>query len=153
MVAVLAALALAVPAAAHVHVLPSLVPSGAETTLAIELPSLRPGQRPTALAVSGRGLQQLSSRRVGRSGEETRWRVRVRVEAAPGPLELVLVTRFADGASVRILQTLTVVPAAAEPRSGPPAAALAAGLAAGLAALVAGTLAFVYFKKKSRAAC
>ena len=148
MVAVLAALALAAPAAAHVHVLPSLLPSGAETTLAIELPSLRPGQRPTALAVSGQGLQELSSRRVGLSGEETRWRVRVRVEAAPGPLELQLVARYADGRSVRVPQTLTVVPAAAEPDSGTPVTPLAAGLAV----LVAGTLAVVYFKKKSRAA-
>ena len=75
--------------------------------------------------------------------------MRVRVEAAPGPLELALVARYADGASVRVLQTLTVVPPATEPGSGPPLAPLAAGLAA----LVAGTLAFVYFKKKGRAAC
>ena len=128
-------------------VLPSLLPSGAETTLAIELPSLRPGQRPTALAVSGKGLRELASRRVGQSSEETRWRVRVRVEAAPGPLELALVARYADGASVRVLQTVTVVPAAAEPGSG----GLSLPLALGFAALVAGTLAFLYFKKKSRA--
>lgn len=143
------ALALAAPAAAHVSVLPSLLPSGAETTLEIELPSLRPGRQPTALAVSGQGLEQLSARRVGPSGGETRWRVRVRVDAAPGPLALALAARYADGGSVRVVQTLTVVPAAAEPDSDPPVGTLAAGLAA----LVAGTVAFVYFKKKSRAAC
>jgi hypothetical protein len=129
-------------------VLPSLLPSGAETTLAIELPSLRPGQRPTALAVSAPGLQELSSRGIGRSGQESRWRVRVRVEAAPGPLELALVASYADGGSVRIVQTLTVVPAAVEQDSRAPLALLAAGFAA----LVAGSLAFLYFKKKSRAA-
>ena len=143
------ALAVAAPASAHVSVVPTLLPSGAETTLAIELPSLRPGQQPTALTVSGQGVRELSSRRVGRIGEETRWRVRVLVESSPGPLDLVLVARYADGGSVPVLQTLTVVPRPAEPGSDAPVVPLVAGLAA----LLAGTLAFFYFKKKSRAAC
>lgn len=130
-------------------VLPSLLPSGSETSLAIELPSLRPGQHPTALAVSGQGVRELSSRRVGQVGDETRWRVRIRVETPPGPLELVLVAQYADGDSVPVLQTLTVVPRPAKPGSGAPVIPLAAGFGV----LLAGTLALFYFKKKSRAAC
>ena len=149
-VAVLAALALAGPVSAHVSVRPSLLPSGVETTLAIELPSLRPGYQPTSLAVSGPGVRELSSRRVGRLGEETRWRVRIRVDTQPGPLALVLDARFADGRSVPILQTLTVVPGTAERDSG---GAPVAPVAAGFAALVLGTLALLYFKRKSRPAC
>jgi hypothetical protein len=132
-----------------VSVRPSLLPSGTETTLAVELPGLRPGQQPTALSVSGQGVQELSSRRVGRIGDETRWRVRVLVETEPGPLDLVLVARYADGGSVPVLQTLTVVPATEQPASGAPVVPLALGFAA----LVLGTLAFLHFKKKSRAAC
>ena len=148
-VAVLAALALAGPAGAHVSVRPSLLSSDAETTLAIELPGLRPGHQPTSLAVSGPGVQVLSSRRVGRLGEETRWRVRVRVETAPGPLALTLVAGYADGRSVPIQQTLTVIPGTADRDSGAPVLPLAAGLAA----LLLGALGLLYFKRKSRLAC
>ena len=131
-------------------VLPSLLPSGVETTLAIELPSLRPGHQPTALTVSGPGVQELSSRRVGRFGEETRWRVRIRVETPPGPLPLLLDARFADGRSVPVLQTLTVVPRTAERDSdGAPVVPLAAGFGV----LLLGTLALLHFKRKSRPAC
>jgi hypothetical protein len=48
---------------------------------------------------------------VGLAGVESRWRVRVRVGAPPGPLTLLLRAEFADGQSVVVRHAATVVPA------------------------------------------
>jgi hypothetical protein len=147
-VAVLLALALPVAALAHVNVRPTLVVRGEETQLRIELPDLRPGRAPTRLDVSGPGVEQVSSSAIGLSGPESRWRVRVRVTTEPGPLPLLLHARYADGRTVRIGQTLTVVPRGASAGSGPPWLLLG-GIGAGLV-LAAGTaFAALNFKKKS----
>ena len=133
-------LALLVPAAgiAHVDVRPGLLEAGQEVELRVELPELRPDATPTRLDVSGPGVQQLSTRGAGRSGEETRWRVRVLVTAQPGPTALLLHARFADGRSVEVRRSVTVVPAQAEASGGPVAvfAAAAVGLGALLGAAI-----------------
>lgn len=128
--------ALLVPAAglAHVDVSPGLLEAGQEVELRVELPELRPDATPTRLDVSGPGVRQLSTRGAGRSGEETRWRVRVLVTAQPGPTTLLLRARFADGRSVEVRRSVTVVPAVSE-RSGAPVAVFAAA-AVGLGALL-----------------
>jgi len=138
-VAVLLALLLAPAAAAHVSVRPALLFSSREALLRIELPGLRPGQDPTRLEVSGPGIRQLSSERSGGLGEESRWRVLVRVETPPGPLPLLLRARYADGRSVQARQTLTVLPARDSGGSGISTLALGAGivgLLAGASALL-----------------
>lgn len=99
---------------------PALLSSPSETVLRIELPGLRSGRDPAALDVSGPGVRVLSSDRSGSLGDESRWRVRVRIETAPGPLPLVLVARYADGRSVTIRQTVTVIPARTTDTSGTP---------------------------------
>jgi hypothetical protein len=120
------------PAArAHVEVLPAVVAAGDEVVLSVELPRLRPGSPPTGLTISGAGLRQLSVSSAGRAGAETRWRVRVAVEAEPGPLPIVLTASFADGRSVDVRQALTVVPA----RRGGSAALRTLALVAALAAV------------------
>ena len=136
-VAVLAALALPAGAAGHVDVRPGLLESGEVVELRIELPELRPGEPPADLEVLGPGVRQLSSRPDGRRGQETWWRVRVAVDAAPGPTSLTLRASFADGAVVNVERAVTVVPAG---QSGdrPLAVYLAAGL--GLAALLTGAI-------------
>jgi hypothetical protein len=152
-VAVLSVLALPAAALAHVNVRPTLLVSGQETLLRIELPELRPGQQPTALDVSGPGVRQLGSSRSGFFGEEPRFRVRVRVATVSGPLPLVLLARYGDGQTVRIAQTLTVLPPGVRADSGA-SPLLWVGIAA--AVLLAGTggaLALLNFKKKSRTAC
>jgi hypothetical protein len=152
-VAVLIALFLPVSALAHVNVRPTLLVSGRETLLRVELPDLRVGRPPTGLDVSGPGLRQLSSSAPGFLGQESRFRVRVRVETAPGPLPLLLLVRYGDGQTVRIGQTLTVVPPDAVGDSGTPVL-LWVGIGAGvLVAGGVGALAALNFKKKSRAAC
>ncbi|HZG34255.1 MAG TPA: hypothetical protein VEY87_00260 [Gaiellaceae bacterium] len=123
-------------AAAHVEVAPGVLESGREVVLEIELPLLRPGPPPTSLAVSGRGVRQLAADAAGRVGRETRWRVRVRVDAEPGPLQLLLRASFADGRSVDVRQSLTVVPAR-DPNGSPLPEVAAAATAAVGAALVA----------------
>lgn len=129
-------IALLAPAGAlgHVDVRPGLLESGEEVELRVELPELRPGATPTGVEVLGPGVRQLSSRADGRRGEETRWRVRVRVTAEPGPTELVLRALFSDGRSVDVRRTVTVVPPGADDGGLPLVAAAAALLA--LAALV-----------------
>jgi hypothetical protein len=149
--ALLLALLLPAPALAHVSVRPTLLVAGAETLLRIELPALRPGQNPTALDLSGPGVSQRSSASAGRLGEESRWRVRVRVDSEPGPVPVVLHARYADGQTVAIRQTLTVVPPEASRDSGT-SRLLIAGLVAGLLVAVIGALALFNFKKKSRSA-
>ena len=135
------ALVVTASAAAHADVSPRVLEAGRATTLRVELPQLRPGGPPSALAVSGAGVRQLSVEPTGLAGVESRWRARVRVDTAPGPLTLVLRAQFADGASVEVRQAVTVVPARA--RAGP---AVPGGLLAGLAAAavaIAAAAAFV----------
>jgi hypothetical protein len=130
----------AAPAAAHVNVSPGLLEAGEEMTLRVELPRLRPGAPPTDLSITGEGVRQLSSEAAGLVGVESRWRVRVRVHAAPGPLTLLLRAGFRDGESVVVRQAVTVVPA----RSGDgPSAVLIAGAAAAAAAAAVGSAAFL----------
>jgi hypothetical protein len=139
LVAVTVALAVVGTAAANVEVSPGLLESGREVELRVELPELRPDAAPTGLDVAGDGVRQLSSRPAGRAGEETRWRVRVLVTAAPGPTALRLQARFADGRSVVVRRTVTVVPPSGSDDTGTPVAAIAAavvGLGAVLGAAV-----------------
>jgi hypothetical protein len=128
LVAVLLALLLPAAAVAHVDVRPGLLEAGRDVDLLVELPELRPGAPPTALAVRGPAVEQISSRAAGRAGVETQWRVRVSVVAAPGPSELRLVASFADGEVVEVRRAVTVVPAA-EGGGVPPAAVTAATVA------------------------
>jgi hypothetical protein len=136
--AALAAFVLVPPAFGHVSVSPGLLEQGRATTLEIELPELRPGKPPTTLAVSAPGLGGLASSSAGRVGEESRWRVRVTVDAEPGPLVLTLAARYADGRSVVVRQTVTVIPARSDSASSWPIAAALAGPAilAAIAVLV-----------------
>jgi hypothetical protein len=129
-VAVTVALVAPATALAHVDVSPGLLVSGREVELQVELPELRPDATPAELDVSGPGVRQLSSEAAGRAGEETRWRVRVLVTAAPGPTTLLLRARFDDGGSVEVRRAVTVVPAGADDGSGVPVAAVAAALVA-----------------------
>jgi len=138
--ALFAALLLAGAGGAHLSVTPGLLESGREATLRIELPELRPGLRPSALDVSGPGVRLLESSREGRLAQESRWRVRVDVATAPGPLKLRLRARYADGLSVTVTQSMTVLPAAgaAATRSswrGLPAAAVVLALLGACAAI------------------
>jgi hypothetical protein len=98
------------PAAAHVNVQPRLVERGAVTELVVELPRLRPGAAPERLAVEGRGLDVLSTGLRGMVGPETQWNVRLRVDAEPGTIPLVLRAIYPDGRSVTVRNSLTVVP-------------------------------------------
>jgi hypothetical protein len=136
-VALLVALLLPLAAAGHVDVRPGLLPAGQEIDLLVELPELRPGAPPTALEVRGSGVRQVSSRAAGRAGVETRWRVRVAVDAEPGPSELRLLASFAGGEVVEVRRAVTVVPGGDEdgvPLAGATAAVL--GLLALMAAVV-----------------
>lgn len=151
-VAVAAALLLPAAATAHVDVRPTLLVTGNETVLRVELPQLRPTQEPIGLDVSGPGLRQLSSAPSGAFGAEPRFRVRVRVETDPGPLPLLLLVRYQDGQTVRVRQTLTVVPPDGNADSGAPVLLWAAIAAAVLLAAGGGALALLNFKKKSRTA-
>jgi hypothetical protein len=139
-------LVLAGEAAAHVNVSPGLLETGRESTLRIELPELRPGLQPSALAVSGRGVRVLGSSSTGRLGAESRWRVRVEIEAEPGPLALTLVARYSDGRSVTVRQALTVIPSSEATSSSSPV--LAAGI--GVLALLAAVAAAVLFRRARR---
>jgi hypothetical protein len=136
LVAVITAGVLAQPGAAHVDVAPGVLETGRDVVLEIELPRLRPGPPPTGLAVSGRGVRQLAVDAAGRAGVETRWRVRVRVDAEPGPLQLLLRASFADGRTVEVRQSLKVVPARDRSSASSPSAAVAAATAVGAAAAV-----------------
>lgn len=138
-VAVLAALSLPAGATAHVDVRPGLLESGEQVELRIELPELRPGEPPAGLEVLGPGVRQLSSQADGRRGQETRWRVRVAVDAAPGLTELTLRASFADGSVVDVERAVTVVPASESGGGTPLAAFVAAGL--GLVVLLAAAVA------------
>jgi hypothetical protein len=99
------------PAFAHVDVRPAILERGAVTELRIELPQLRDGPPPVRLAVEGPGVEVLAARLQGLAGAETRWSVRLRADAPPGRLPVVLRAGFADGASVDVDAVLTVIPA------------------------------------------
>jgi hypothetical protein len=120
-------------ASAHVDVQPRLAEQGKIAELRVELPQLRPGAAPVRLELEAPGMELLSSRLQAVVGSETRWTVRVRVDAEPGRLELVLRPVYADGKTVEVHDALTVVPAAET--SGFPwtAVILGTGLALGLA--------------------
>lgn len=118
---------------AHVDVQPRLVEQGEITQLRVELPRLRAGAGPVRLEIEAPGVEVLSSRLEAVVGTETRWAVRVRVDARPGRLALVLRPVYPDGKTVEVDDALTVVPAA-EAASGFswPAAVVGTGLALGL---------------------
>jgi hypothetical protein len=105
------ALLLTEPAFAHVDVRPRLVELGAATALRIELPRLRAGAPPVRLEVSGDGVTQLAGALNGVARGETRWVVRIRADGEPGVVPVVLRATYADGLSVEVDETLTVVPA------------------------------------------
>jgi hypothetical protein len=122
------------PATAHLNVQPRLIEQQTVTDLVVELPRLRPGAPPERLELEAPGLEILASRLREVIGGETRWDVRARTDAPPGTLALVLRAGFADGRTVEVDDTLTVVPA--EPSDPFPwvAAIVGAGLAVGFAA-------------------
>ena len=136
----LLALLLTEPALAHVDVRPRLVEQGVATTLRIELPRLRPGPAPVRVEVEGDGVTVLTSTLGGPVRGETVWNGQVRVDAEPGVLPVVLRAVYADGNSVEVDATLTVVPAEQEESDFPwPVAIvgvlLALSLAGGLLAV------------------
>ena len=116
------------------NVQPRLVESGAVAELVVELPRLRPGAAPERLAVEGRGLDVLSTGLRGVVGPETQWNVRLRVDAEPGTVPVVLRAVYPGGESVVVRNSLTVVPG--QEGSSFPWAAVAAGGALALAAAV-----------------
>jgi hypothetical protein len=136
---VLALLLLALPEPSRAHVLlqPGVVERGAATELRIELPAPPSGERVVRLELEAVGLEVLEVRRLGPARPEPTWTARVRVNAPPGPLPLVLRQVTAAGASVEVRHTLTVVPAPARATPWGRAAAVAAALVVGAAALVA----------------
>ena len=98
------------PAAAHLNVQPRLIEQAHVTDLLVELPLLRPGAPPERLELEAAGLDVLSTRLREVVDGETRWDVRARTNAPPGTLTLVLRAGFADGETVEVDDTLTVVP-------------------------------------------
>ena len=124
---------------AHVDVQPRLVEQGEIAQLRVELPQLRADAQPVRLELEAPGIEVLSSRLEAIVGSETRWAVRVRVNARPGRLALVLRPVYADGKTVEVHDALTVVPAAEEASGFPwPAVVVGTGLALGLAVAVLG---------------
>ena len=107
---------------------------GQVADLAVELPQLRPGPAPTALELEAPRIEVLSTSLAGSVGAETRWRARVRALGPPGAVQVVLRAIYADGRSVEVDRTLTVVPAAVERHFPWPAAVAGALLAAAFAA-------------------
>jgi len=119
------------PAYAHLEIRPGLVEQGAISEVRIELPQLRPGSQPTRLEVEGAGIEILSTRPQGTVGvgSETAWSVRLRANAAPAVVPLVLRAVYADGRSVEVDERLTVVPAQAGPGFPWPGIVVGVGLA------------------------
>jgi len=148
-VVALLATALAGPpaAAAHVNVSPSLLEAGKVMTLEVELPRLRPGAPPASLGVSGGGVRQLSAEAAGLAGVESRWRVRVRVAAPPGPLTLLLRADFSDGQTVVVRHAVTVVPSRS---GGGTSTALVVGVAAASLAAAGGLALLLVRSRRSR---
>jgi hypothetical protein len=97
-------------ARAHVDVQPRLVEQGKTVQLRVELPRLRPGPAPQRIAVEGEGIEVLSTRLQGVKGSETVWSVRIRTDASPGRVPLILRALYADGESVAVHDALTIVP-------------------------------------------
>lgn len=124
-------------AEAHVDVQPRLVEQGQIAQLRVELPRLRPGSAPARIEVEGSGIEVLSTRLQGTKGSETVWTVRVRAEAPPGELPLILRAVYAGGEVVEVSDSLTVVPGPEE--SSFPWVAVAGGVFVALA-LAAGLL-------------
>jgi len=116
-------------------------------TLDVELPRLRPGAPPTSLGISGGGVRQLSAEAAGLAGVESRWRVRVRVGAPPGPLTLLLRADFPDGQTVVVRHAVTVVPARA---GGGTSTALLVGVAAVSVVAVGGLALLLARGRRSR---
>lgn len=92
------------------EVQPRLVEQGEIAQLRVELPQLRTGPAPERLEVEGAGIEVLGTRRQGVLGPETVWSVRVRADAPPGQVLLILRALYADGESVEFDDTLTIVP-------------------------------------------
>ena len=84
------------------------------TDVSIELPQLRPGSAPRSLDVEGAAIDVISSDLQGTSGTDTLWKVRLQATADPGVVPIVLRAVYADGRSVEVDQSLTVVPASEE---------------------------------------
>lgn len=122
------------PAAAHLNVQPRLVEQARVTDFLVELPRLRPGAPPERLEIEAAGLKVLSSRLREVVGGETRWDVRARADAPPGILALVLRAGFADGGTVEVDDTLTIVPAEQTDPFPWVAVVVGGGLAVGFAA-------------------
>lgn len=97
-------------AQAHLNLQPRLVEQGRVTDLVVDLPPLRAGSPPVELAVEATGLRMLASRLRETIGGDTRWDLRVEVDAPPGLLELVLRAGYSDGSSVDVDERLTVLP-------------------------------------------
>ena len=108
------------------------------TDFLVELPRLRPGAPPERLEIEAAGLDVLSSRLREVVGGETRWDVRARTDAPPGILPLVLRAGFADGETVEVDDTLTVVPAEQSDPFPWVAAVVGGGLAVGFAVVALG---------------
>ncbi|MEO5575013.1 MAG: hypothetical protein ABIR67_02770 [Gaiellaceae bacterium] len=123
------------PALAHLDLRPRLVEQGAVVDVRVELPQLRPGGPPRQLELAGPGIEVLSTRLQSTLASETVWSARLRADAAPGVVTLVLTAVYADGRTVEVDEQLTVV--VAPPGSGFPWAGVVAGalLAVGFAAV------------------
>ena len=98
------------PAHAHLDVRPGVVQSGEVVDLRVELPRLRPDALPVSLELEGDGLEVLSTRLIDAVDGDTLWTARIRVDAAPGNLPLVLRAVFADGRSAQVDHSLLVLP-------------------------------------------
>lgn len=108
----LAALFLAAePAHGHVDLRPRLVVQGELTDVRVELPRLRPGAPPNGLELEGDGIEVRSAALQGTRRAETFWTVRLRADAEPGVVPVVLRALYEDGRAVEVDQQLTVVPA------------------------------------------
>ena len=131
--ATLLALLPVAPASAHLDLTPRLVEQGAVVEVRVELPQLRPGAPPQGLEVSGDGIEVLSAELQETLGSETVWSVRLRANAEPGVVPLLLRAVYADGQSVEVDEQLTVRPAEEESGFPWPAAIVGALLAVSFA--------------------
>jgi len=139
-VSTLLALLLTEPSLAHVDVQPRLVEHSTVTELRVELPRLRAGAPPERLEVEAPGVEMLASTALGAAEGETLWSVRIRVSPTVPAGNLLLVLRgvFANGESVEVDGSITVVPGAEKTPAGSfPWVAVVAG--AGLALAIAAT--------------
>ena len=132
------------PASAHIVVTPDLIELGQTVELQIELSPLRPGSPPETLELEGAGLEVYSTELEARVGAETRWRARIRATGSPGALPIVLRAVYADGRTVEVDQSLTVVPASEE--AGFPWAATMVGV---LLAVAAAAAALLFARRKA----